>query len=364
MPWPAEYSGSTDLYYRMAALHQMGVKIHFHCLQKRPVPIPPEMDAICHSIEIHETKMDWFTASMSLPYTVRSHASKALIVSLKKDDYAIKFEGINACHALFGNALKARNIFIRLHAVKHIDFAQLAAIAKNWLRRRYYKFESASYFRFKRQIVNKAQVLAINENDRAIYQSFGAQYAHWLPMFVPHIKLSTQVGKGSFCLYHADLTVPENIEVVKWLIKHIFDNNHLPFVVAGKNPSAALVERIYESSSNCVIENPTDEELKDLIEKAQINIVPTMHFSGINNNVLHSLFLGKHCITNSRAVDGTKLAELCHVIDDPNKIKETLENLFDVEVSAPEIAKRQEVLQLYYNNKHNAEHLLNLMQLK
>ena len=37
VPWPADYGGVVDLFYKMKTLHQAGVKIHLHCfVNKRP----------------------------------------------------------------------------------------------------------------------------------------------------------------------------------------------------------------------------------------------------------------------------------------------------------------------------------------
>jgi hypothetical protein len=37
VPWPADYGGVVDLFYKIKTLHQAGIKIHLHCfVNKRP----------------------------------------------------------------------------------------------------------------------------------------------------------------------------------------------------------------------------------------------------------------------------------------------------------------------------------------
>ena len=31
VPWPADYGGVIDVYYRVKALSEMGVRVHLHC---------------------------------------------------------------------------------------------------------------------------------------------------------------------------------------------------------------------------------------------------------------------------------------------------------------------------------------------
>jgi hypothetical protein len=360
LPWPTNYSGAVDIFYRIQALHQQGAQVHLHCLCE-PVPIPPQIAEICASVTCYPTKFNWQTLSFSLPYTVRLRASAALTKRLLQDEYPIIFEGINACHFLYFNNCANRNIYIRLHAVKHVDYAKLAKRETNIVKRLYYKFESGSYIRFKQKIAHKTIILSLNNNDVEVYKNFGAKEVHWVPFFNRQQKPGNITPtQGSYCLYHGDLTLKENITVVEWLIKHIFCDDSLPFVVAGKSPSKELVNKIYKNNSNCVIESPTDEELDDLIQKAQINIVPTMRYSGINYNLIQSLFLGKHCLTNKQAVNGIGLAQLCHVVDQPELLKQTIQNLFTTTISATEIENRQQVLSTVYNNQVNGNKLIQI----
>ena len=36
IPWPANYGGVIDVYYKMLALHRCGVKIFLHCFEYEP----------------------------------------------------------------------------------------------------------------------------------------------------------------------------------------------------------------------------------------------------------------------------------------------------------------------------------------
>jgi hypothetical protein len=38
IPYPADYGGVVDLFYKIKSLHQLGVKIHLHCFTKDREP--------------------------------------------------------------------------------------------------------------------------------------------------------------------------------------------------------------------------------------------------------------------------------------------------------------------------------------
>ncbi|MFX5252872.1 hypothetical protein ABTD06_19170, partial [Acinetobacter baumannii] len=87
-------------------------------------------------------------------------------------------------------------------------------------------------------------------------------------VFLPDWELSTQTGMGSYCLYHGDLSVEANEKAAIWLLKNVFNDLKLPFVIAGKNPSDKLNELAHSQQHTCLVANPAEKELQDMIAKA------------------------------------------------------------------------------------------------
>jgi hypothetical protein len=152
--------------------------------------------------------------------------------------------------------------------------------------------------------------------------------------------------------------VAENEQVVLWLLKKVFANAEMPFIISGKNPSAKLSRLIAQYPQACLIPNPSEEELQDLIAKAQVNILPSFNCTGIKLKLLNALFNGRHCIVNQDAVEGTGLQDTCHVASSAEDVRELLTELCARPFTQDEITTRKKVLEGLYDQKANLEKLM------
>ena len=50
----------------------------------------------------------------------------------------------------------------------------------------------------------------------------------------------------------------------------------------------------------CLVANPSEMEMQDMIAKAQINILPSFNNTGIQIKLLNALFNGRHCLVNKK----------------------------------------------------------------
>jgi len=46
IPWPADYGGVIDIYYKIKALNECGIKIILHCFEYER-PRAPELETVC-----------------------------------------------------------------------------------------------------------------------------------------------------------------------------------------------------------------------------------------------------------------------------------------------------------------------------
>src|SRR5437764_5791395 len=93
VPWPVDFGGLIDLFYKIKILHQLGVKTHLHCFtQGRPEQ--PELNKYCESVQYYQREKKISRFSFSLPFIVNSRNCKALIDDLQKDDYPVLLVGI------------------------------------------------------------------------------------------------------------------------------------------------------------------------------------------------------------------------------------------------------------------------------
>ena len=108
-------------------------------------------------------------------------------------------------------------------------------------------------------------------------------------------------------MYHGNLSINENEEAAEWLLKNVFNNLAIPFVIAGKIPSQRLEALAHPHEHTCLVANPSEKEMQDMIAKAQINILPSFNNTGIKLKLLNALYSGRHCLVNKAGVEGPGL---------------------------------------------------------
>ncbi len=357
VPYPPDYGGVFDLFYKIKSLSEEGVRIHLHCFEYGRGR-KKELDAYCEEVHYYSRNTGHKGMSMSIPYMVSSRANDALLGNLLKDDYPILLEGIQCSYFLYTGKLKGRKVILRLYNVEFHYYRQLARQSRSLFKKIHYWNESRLLKKYERAIANKCLILAITEKDVIDYKNiFQAQQIAYLPAFIGWRFPLCQEGLGTFCLYHGNLSVPENEKVASWLLEEIFSELEIPFVIAGKNPSPQLEHLAHKKQNTCLVANPSEKEMFDLIQKAQINILPSFTTTGIKFKFLYSIFCGRHCIVNEEMTEGTKLESACHIANNADAFKSILMQLYRKPFDDEEIHLRENLLHHYYNNAENAKRL-------
>ena len=97
IPFPANYGGAIDVYYRVRYLHNYGVKVHLHCYEyKRNHLHSQELEDICYSVDYYNRQDNVFKMISTLPYIANTRYSERLVDNLLKDDYPILIEGLHS----------------------------------------------------------------------------------------------------------------------------------------------------------------------------------------------------------------------------------------------------------------------------
>ena len=231
------------------------------------------------------------------------------------DDYPILMEGIHCSFLLKDNRFQKRRLFLRLHNVEHIYYHHLARSTRSVFQKLYFNYESKALFKYEKSIARAVTIIAVSEHDELYYRKhFNADRISYLPVFLPWQNVEADAGKGQFCLYHGNLSVIENEVAALWLLCKVFRELKTPFVIAGRNPTPRLQQAVKGLEHVCLVANPSEGEMQDLIKKAHINILPAFNTTGVKLKLLSALFLGRHCITNKLVVQGTELEGCCHVV--------------------------------------------------
>jgi hypothetical protein len=362
VPYPADYGGVMDVFCKLKALHELGVQIHLHCFEYGRGP-QPELEKYCAEVHYYPRQEGHKGFSLQLPYIVASRNEEQLWKRLQSDDYPVLFEGVHCTYGLTNGSITKKNIAIRLHNTEFEYYKQLGKWETSLVRKAYMRHESRLLKRYEEQLKDYP-ILAISQNDCTIYRKqFKASNISHLPAFVPNCMVTSKPGKGTFALYHGNLSVAENEKTAIWLLEKIFnDLVDVPFVVAGKNPSDKLIELAHKQPHTCMVANPSEAELNDLLQKAQLHVLPTMMQSGIKLKLLNALFKGRHVIANSEMIEGTGVEQACQLANNPTEMKYQVYRLFHKEFTDDDLQLREGLLQTKFNNRTNAEQLMRALQ--
>jgi len=346
VPWPADHGGVIDLFYKLKALHAQGVNIHLHCFTKGRTP-QTELDKYCSSVNYYQRKNNISRFSFKLPYIVNSRANDELITALQKDEHPVLLEGIHCTYHLFKEQLQNRKV---------------ARHESGFLKKIYYLLESRLLKKYEKTIANKVTFLAVSKQDVDLYrQELAAKDIHYLPVFLSYTLAIGKEGKSCFCLYHGNLAINENEKAAIWLLQHVFSKLSIPFVIAGKDPSEKLQRLAHNHPQTCLVANPSDKEMQDMICKAHVHVLPSMNNTGIKLKLLNAVFNGRHCLVNKAAVEGSGLESCCHIADDAASFQQQIEALYLQPFTEQEIQQRQGLLQTTYNSEVNARELMTFL---
>lgn len=357
VPWPADYGGVVDIFYKIVWLHKIGIKIHLHCFTKGRQP-QDELNKYCESVNYYPRKKI-SSISFSLPYIVSSRRHPSLLKNLQKDSYPILLEGIHCTYLLHNGSLANRKVFVRLHNVEFHYYKKLADHERNFLKKMYFYAERFLLKRYEKRLAGKASFWPMSLKDLIFYKTkLKAISINYLPVFTPWKNVVDISDKGCFCLYHGNLSVNENERVAEWLLKNVFNDINIPFVVAGKNPSAKMETLMHEHQNTCLVANPSDQEMQDLIKKAQVNILPSLNNTGVKLKLLNALYNGRHCLVNAATLNGVSLPGLCHIAEEPSEFKTLVEKLYQLPFTEELHQERHTALAASYDNEENARKMI------
>lgn len=348
VPWLADYGGVIDVFYRLKALSEAGVKIHLHCFTYGR-PEAPELERYCEEVCYYRRNMSPLKFLDHRPFIVSSRDNKALRRRLSQDSYPILIEGLHCCSLLeYDNLLQNRLVMVRAHNVEADYYARLAASEKNLWRKAYLKIEASRISRYEPILTRASAVLAISQGDKEKLERLRCRNV--LLVSASHQYSVTQSPSYSgtpYALYQGDLTVADNYNAAARLINNVFADGRHPLVVAGKEPPEWLKELVAQHTNVTLVPSPDEATMQRLIAGAQVNVLLSSQATGLKLKLLNALFAGGHCLVNSAMVQGSGLDSLCHVADTDEALRQQLDTLMTTPFDEAQIATRQAILQPY-----------------
>lgn len=362
VPYPPNYGGCIDVFYKIKALKKIGVNIILHCFYYDRKPTE-ELKQYCKSVFFYKRKVGIKSNLSFLPYIIKSRQSDELIANLLTNDYPIIFEGLHSCYYLNDKRLKNRCKIYRESNIEHEYYFNLFKSAHVFSKKIYYLVESLRLLIFQKTVAYADFILPVSVKDfDYLKRKFSHNKIVYMPSFHGNDDVISQLGRGAFGLYNGNLSVDENINAAKYLMSNIFSKMpEYRFVITGLNPDNVIYKMALKYDNVKIIANPDDMEMNRLISDAQVNILYTEQATGLKLKLLNVLYRGRFVLVNSKMCAGTGLDDLCIIADDDASMIEKLKIIFDDYFTENEINRRRMMLSQCYCDAQNANSLVEII---
>tara|TARA_R110000787_G_scaffold113832_2_gene223167 strand:+ start:1085 stop:2215 length:1131 start_codon:yes stop_codon:yes gene_type:complete len=359
IPYPPIYGGVIDVFYKIKALHNLGIKIILHCFQHGK-PDQPELENYCSEVHYYQ-RNSFFSSIIStdFPFIVKSRGNEELINSLKEDMHPILFDGLHTTYILNLKDFKNRKLYLRAHNVEHNFYKGLEKSESNIFKRNFFKQESRKLKKYEAILHKVNGVFSISPKEQAYFQKKYGEKCVYIPAFHDAEIRTRYRTKGKFILYHGNIVVSENVKAALFLIE-VYKNSNYELIIASSYFNDDVTKEIlkYDNISFHSLVKETD--LNRLFENAHINVLPTFQDTGIKLKLLNTLYQGKFVIANDFMIDNTGLESLCEKANTKAEFLQKTEELFKQEFNKDILVQRKKILK-NFSPKTGAEKIVEII---
>lgn len=358
VPLPSDSGIVKELIFIVKGMHAEGIKVHLHSFGKEK---PESLIPFCHEIHLYPKKKGHKGYSFALPFAVSSRSDNALIKRLEADRFPILFAGLKTVSPLLDSRVKKdRKIVVRVLRNEQTHFRDLSRLCSWGSQKLFYAMESIRFGRLMNKL-SRAPIQFAIPPEYAPKKTLGLNNHMVVEQLIEMPFLMPQSGKGNFCLYHGNLSKTEHTYAANWLLQNVFNTLEIPFVIAGDNPPEQLEKAAHEKMHTCLVSNPSEKELQDLIKKAQINLLPSF-VSQCNTGLLYqALAMGRHVLTNAKGACDLMNLSTAQIAESDVECMIQTEELFNRMFDASDHDKRAAFLNLKYNNHKSLSALIRML---
>lgn len=359
VPFPADYGGAIEEFYKLESLHQLGIKIHLHCFVYGDRNQQNELEKYCEQVYYYPRARSVREMFSSIPFIVKTRMPEVLLENLLKNDFPILFDATHTTGFLHHPSLKGRKKLVRLHNIEWIYYRVLFDAAVT-LKEKIFYFSEYKKLREYDKVLEHADALScLSQTDMEYYQEkFPGNKVQLDYVFHENEKVSARPGKGNYILYHGNLSLIDNYQLIIDLLANELKACAHPIIIAGKNPDKTLMDFVKGKSHIRLVANPSGDELNELIENAHICLAIAKNASGVKLKLINSLFKARFVIANEAALNGSGLDELC-VLPAEGTFQSVVDELMQRTFDETMIGNRSAVLLNKYDNLRNAQQIIN-----
>jgi hypothetical protein len=355
VPWPADNGGLMDVFYKVRALAEIGVRVHLHAFVYDRPP-SEELLRYCASVNWYPRRHNPLLLLKPEPFIVASRRHTALRKALRQKTLPILFDTLHTTAFLGHPALRDQPQFVRTHNIEHHYYRGLSAAAQELLRKSYYKLEACKLQTYEKNLRKAAGLFAISAADAEHF----AQYAPTetiLPFHPYHFQVPEETE--AFALYHGNLSVEENQKAAEWLLTEVWHRPEvqgIPLIIAGNGAPESLKRRVYANPNVQLRDNISLADILKLVEKARLHVLPTFQATGVKLKLIAALAKGLQVLCNTWMVKGTGLEDCVTIADNAEDFAQSAWKLFhQAQLPASQLQARRHVFETQLDNRKNAE---------
>jgi len=173
--------------------------------------------------------------------------------------------------------------------------------------------------------------------------------------------IDSSPGKGKYALFHANLSVAENIDIADFIISQVATITNYSFIIAGKSPSNDLLQKAASQKNVEIIANPSEFKMQNLITDAHIHLMLTFQSTGFKLKLITSLFNGRFVIANDEMLHGSGLDNCVIRANSAEEIMSAIHDLKAMDFDKKEIEKRKRGISDDYFNRVKAAKIIDVI---
>lgn len=350
-PFPPNYGGVIDVFYKIKALHQLGIKIYLHCFCLERNQVSNELKAITEKVFLYPKNRNPLFLFSPIPMSVISRFDKKLIENITKIDAPILVEGLQSSMIINRFDLKKHKVILRLHNIESNFYAGMSKNETSFLKKTLYRIEANKYKNYQEKINQFQHVFGLSHYE---CEFLATQTKNWsyLPVFHGN-EINNQLSEfGDFALYHGDLRLADNKKAAAFCISLFKKINHFKLIIASSNGKEFIENLIGESSNIEFVELENHDHLESLLNKAHLNILLSFQKSGTKLKIINALHRSRFCLINENMVDDERILKLCEVATTEEEFIDAINRLKSKPYLDNEI--RKNTLKEVYNDAENA----------